>query len=738
MNCIKPMDEKIAELETLKGTVDRITYRNEQNGYTVANLKNGKEKTVIVGVLPFLNEGEAGVFSGNYIMHPSYGRQFQVHSFERTAPQTAAAILRYLSSGVIKGVGPTTAGRIVEKFGDDTLDIIQNHPAELASIKGISLEKAYAISKEYEKQFGVRDIMLLLAPYSVSPDTCLKIYRTLGSDAVEKIKSNPYILCCEEIDFGFERAEQIAADFEISPDNEMRISAGIEYILRKNLLNGHTCLPRYKLVAVAVRLLESDELRINDMCDRLISRFVISSLQIGNTEFLALPDYYAAEEHIAARLGAVKRNISKMISVDDLEIDYVENKLGIKFESLQRKAIKQAFDSGILILTGGPGTGKTTTLNAIIELLENRDAVIELAAPTGRAAKRMTELTGREAKTLHRLLEVNWGANEKQEFCRNEKNPLECDVIVVDEASMIDSLLFDNLLRALRLSCRIILVGDVDQLPSVSAGNVLGDLLASKAFPSIALKKVFRQAGQSKIVTNAHAIINETPIDLSNKGKDFFMMHRTDSNDVCNTVLELCCERLPKAYNFDPLRDIQVLCPSRKADCGTLNLNNLLQACLNPQKGDEPSFSYKGVFIRKGDKVMQIKNNYDIVWEKDNGESGMGVFNGDVGYVCDADKRSGFVKVRFDDRVVTYYGEEIGELELAYAVTVHKSQGSEFDCVIIPLFDVPAQLRYRNLLYTGVTRAKKMLIIVGQEGVLYEMVENNRKMLRYTMLQNFL
>ncbi|MBE6728205.1 MAG: ATP-dependent RecD-like DNA helicase [Ruminococcaceae bacterium] len=732
------MEDNKQEFEVVKGTVERITYRNDQNGYTVANLSTGGEKIVIVGMLPFLNEGESGVFNGNYIVHPSYGRQFAVESFERTAPQTTAGILRYLSSGVIKGVGPTTAGRIVEKFGEETLDIIQNHPEELASIKGISIEKAYAISGEYEKQFGIRDIMILLSSYSVSPDICLRIYRALGTDAVEKIKSNPYILCREDIGFGFERAEQIASDFEISPDNEMRLFAGIEYILRKNLMNGHTCLPRYKLVAVAVNLLESDELRISDICDRMISRFIISSVMIGDTEFLALPEYYAAEDHIAARLFAVKRNISKLMCVEDLEIDYVENKLGIKFEQLQRKAIKQAFESGILILTGGPGTGKTTTLNAIIELFESRKAIIELAAPTGRAAKRMTELTGREAKTLHRLLEVNWGANERQEFCRNEKNPLDCDVIVVDEASMIDTLLFDNLLRALRLSCRIILVGDVDQLPSVSAGNVLGDLLAADIFPSISLKKVFRQAGESTIVTNAHAIINETPIDLSNKGKDFFMMQRANSYDVCNTVLELCCERLPKAYNFDPLTDIQVLCPSRKADCGTLNLNNLLQSCLNPPKKDEQSFSYKGVFIRKGDKVMQIKNNYDIEWQKDNGEIGTGVFNGDVGYVCDADKRSGVLKVRFEDRVVSYYGEEIGELELAYAVTVHKSQGSEFDCVIIPVFDVPSQLRYRNLLYTGVTRAKKMLIIVGSEGVFYEMVENNRKMLRYTMLQSFL
>lgn len=731
-------ENNTADYEMIKGTIEHITYRNEQNGYTVANLRNGSERTVIVGILPFVSEGESGNFTGSYIVHPSYGRQFQVTAFERTVPENAAAILRYLSSGVIKGVGPATAQHIVEKFGDSTLDVIQNHPTELACIRGISPEKALAISKEYEKQFGMREIMLLLSPYSVSPEMCVKIYRALGSQAADQIRENPYILCREEIGFGFERAEQIASDLEIPPDNEMRLCAGVEYILRRNLMNGHTCLPRNKLCAVAVRLLESDEQRIGDICDRLVAQFAVSKLFMGETAFLALPEYRAAEEHIAARLRSVKRHIDPAVRVDDLEIDYVENKLGIRFEALQREAIKQAFENGMLILTGGPGTGKTTTLNAIIQLFENREVAIELAAPTGRAAKRMTELTGREAKTIHRLLEVNWGEGDRQEFSRNEKNPLECDVLVVDEASMIDSLLFDSLLRALRLSCRIILVGDIDQLPSVSAGNVLGDLLASGVFPSIALKKVFRQAGKSRIITNAHAIIENTPIDLSHRDGDFFMLHRDDSYSVCNTVLELCRERLPRAYGFDPLTDIQVLCPSRKTDTGTLNLNNLLQACLNPPHADEPSFSYKGVAIRRGDKVMQIKNNYDIVWEKENGETGSGVFNGDVGFVCEADRRSGTLKVKFEDRFVTYYGEEIGELELAYAVTVHKSQGSEFDCVILPLYDVPSQLRYRNLLYTAVTRAKKLLIIVGSEKIFYEMAANDRKMLRYTMLGAFL
>ncbi len=724
--------------EIISGIVERITYKNEQNGYTVATVRSGKEHLTVVGVLPFLASGESADFTGNYIVHPTYGRQFSATSYERKTPETTAAILKYLSSGIIRGVGPNTATRIVEKFGTDSLDIIKNHPSELATIRGISLQKAYAISEEYQKQYEVRDIMLMLSPYEVGVEKCVNIFRVLGNRATEIIRDNPYILCTYEIDIPFEKAERIAGDFGISSDNELRLSAGIEYILRKNLMNGHICLPKNKLTAVAMRLLESDEMRIDTIIDKMTENLSVMIKQIDGMDYLSLPEYYTSEEYIAARLKAVSNNIGGNLTAEDLEIDFVENKLKIKFEQLQRKAIKQAFGSGILILTGGPGTGKTTTLNAIIELFERRDLNIQLTAPTGRAAKRMTELTGRDAKTIHRLLEVEWGAGDKQQFSRNEKNPLECDVIIIDEASMIDSVLFEKLLRALRLSCRIILVGDADQLPSVSAGNVLNDILSSECFPSIRLKKVFRQAKQSLIITNAHAIINNEPSDFSNKGKDFFFLHKFSGNDVCNTVLELCCDRLPNAYGFNSLNDIQILCPSRKLSTGTVNLNNLLQQCLNPQRDGGAQLNFKGVSMRVGDKVMQIRNNYDLQWQKDDGEFGTGVFNGDVGYITDIDLRGGIVKVKFDDRIATYFTENIGELELAYAITVHKSQGSEFDCVILPLFDVPSQLKYRNLLYTAVTRAKKMLVIVGSEGIYNEMVANDKKTLRYTLLREFI
>lgn len=724
--------------EQINGVVERITYKNEQNGYTVATVRLGRERITVVGTLPFLSEGEIATFRGSYTVHPTYGKQFAATEFERTAPTNTAQILRYLSSGIIKGVGPSTAAKIVERFGADSLEIIKNKPLSLALIKGISEDKARSISEEYAKTSMVQDIIMLLSPYEISPEKCMTIFNRLGKKATERINSNPYILCSPDIEISFEKAERIAYDIGISADNEQRLAAGVEYILRRNLMNGHTCLPRKKLIVVAVELLESDPDRIEIIIDKMTENMTVFLKRIDDELYIALPEYYSAEEYIAARLSAVKNNIPYDMPIDDLEIDYVENKLGIKFEALQREAIKQAFSGGILILTGGPGTGKTTTLNAIIELFEQRDAAIELAAPTGRAAKRMTELTGRDAKTIHRLLEVEWGENEKQSFFRNERNPLECDVIIVDEASMIDSLLFESLLRALRLSCRIILVGDADQLPSVSAGNVLGDILSNSKFPAIRLKKVFRQARESLIVTNSHAIIDETPPDLSNKGKDFFFMQRQTGADTLNTVLELCCERLPKAYGFDPLTDIQVLCPSRKLDCGTVNINNLLQQCLNPEKRGSPQISYKGVYMRVGDKVMQTKNNYDIMWEKDNGDSGMGVFNGDVGYISSIDLRAGQLTVRFDDRTATYFTDGLGELELAYAVTVHKSQGSEFDCVVIPLSDIPSQLRYRNLLYTAITRAKKMLVLVGNQSIFFEMAANNRKTLRYTLLKDFI
>ena len=725
-------------LKSITGLVEKITYRNPSNSYTVVQLKVGNEHITAVGILPFLNEGDMAEFFGEYTVHANYGNQFKVDSFERKAPENAAAILKYLSSGAIKGVGPATAMRIVEKFGDKSLLIIEQDPKALSTIKGISLNKAIEISEEYQKQYGVRDLMLLLSKYNVTPDKCVNIYRKYGQKSNEMILNNPYVLCQAGLDFRFEIAEEIAEDNNFDKNSELRIEAGLQYVLRKNLSNGHTCLPRDKFIPVACKLLECKESTAEICCDNLIEKFCICSDRIGPQEFLSLPEYRAAEEYIAARLSAVKNYIKKSASIEQLEIDNIERKLGIKFESLQREAILEAFESGILILTGGPGTGKTTTLNAIISLFESRDFDIELAAPTGRAAQRMTELIGKEAQTIHRLLEVEWGEGDKQYFARNEKNPLDCDVLIIDEASMIDVLLFSNLLKALRMTSRIIIVGDSDQLPSIGAGNLLNDILSTNVFPSIRLETIFRQAKESMIVRNAHAIINKKEADFSNKDSDCFFIKKYDNFEAVDTVLQLVCNRLPTAYGANPLTDIQIICPSRMLETGTVNLNNVLQANLNPHKRGNPQLTYKGFYLRVGDKVMQTKNNYDLQFKKDNGEYGTGIFNGDVGFITDIDIRAGILKVRFDDKVATYFSEDIGQLELAYAITVHKSQGSEYDYVILPLLDTPSKLMYRNLLYTAITRAKKMLIIVGDTKVWNIMANNDKKTLRYTLLSQFI
>ena len=731
------MEKKISDNGCLKGTVHSITYRNEQNGYTVAILKSGRERITVVGIMPLLSEGDSARFEGEYVFHSVYGKQFSVKQYERKNPETASAILKYLSSGAIKGIGQSTAIKIVEHFGSNALNIIENSPEELAVINGISINKALTIGENYKKQFGLKELMLLLSDYSVSPERCVNIYKTLGSGCADLIKENPYILCRYDFSFSFESADKIAADLNFSADNEHRLKAGIIYVIKSNLVNGHTCLPRKKLLPVAAKLLDCDVFLLEDICDKLILTFELSAKIIGKDEYLALPEYFSAEEYIATRICAFSARKSSQ-KADDLEIDYVENKLGIKFEKAQRDAVNMALSSNVMILTGGPGTGKTTALNGIIELYEKRNAVIILTAPTGRAAKRMTELTGREAKTIHRLLEVEWSNTGDNRFSRTEKNPLDCDVLIVDESSMLDVLLFESLLRAVRFNCKIILVGDTDQLPSISAGNVLGDLIKSECIDCVQLKKVFRQSRESLIISNAHAIINNTESALDRTDGDFFFISRNSSASVIDTVLDLCVNRLKKAYSFDALKDIQILCPSRKFETGTANLNVLLQQALNSNYLSGQKISYKGFSFYKGDKVMQIKNNYDLQWDKPDGETGFGVFNGDVGYITDVDTKSGSIRVLYDDKYVVYFSEALSEIEPAYAITVHKSQGSEFDCVIMPLLNIPPLLTYRNLLYTAVTRAKKLFIAVGDKNVYYNMSASDKKTLRYTLLKDFL
>ncbi len=721
--------------QQLKGIVDKITYRNKENGYTVIKLAVGKENVTCVGTIPSVNEGDTLTVTGEYSNHSLYGEQFNIKAFEISAPKTQLQILKFLSSGAIKGIGPATAIKIVERFKSKTLDIIENYPMELTVIKGISSDKAMAISDEYKRQYGIRDIMLSLAEFNITPVEATDIFKVLGIHSIELIRENPYVLCVDEIGFSFERAEEISSVLGIPEDSDGRISAGIEHILKRNLMNGHTCLPVFKLIPVAEKLLNVNEIFLRDSLKNMADAMKITIRIFEGTEYVFLYEFFTAEEFIASKINAYIDNNVPLYDITKEEIDIIEHKLGFNFEKKQVESVNAALKNNVFILTGGPGTGKTTTLNALIHILSDRKMSIALSAPTGRAAKRITELTGFEAKTLHRLLEVEWGKGNKQVFNKNRKNPIDEDVIIIDEMSMVDTLLFKSLLEACRISSRIIIVGDSDQLPSVSAGNILGDLISSGRIANVKLDKVFRQNETSDIIKNAHEVISGKIPKLNNNSADFFFIKSYNPELCARTTVELIEERLPKAYGFSQKGDIQVLCPSKKLTCGAYNLNQLIQDALNPIIKDKKQLFYKGVSFRVGDKVMQTKNDYDICWTDDSGESGTGIFNGDIGEILDISVKNKALTVRYDDKVATYFEDELEILELAYAITVHKSQGSEFDCVIIPLCDTPKLLRYRNLIYTAITRAKKLLVFVGDEKVFYEMIENDRKTLRYTGLK---
>ncbi len=726
-------DDKI-----LSGCVESITYRNRENGYTVFKLKTSDELIVVTGIMPFVNEGDSVTVHGEYVIHSTYGQQFKCNLCDVSMPTTQAQILKYLSGGAIKGVGPATALKIVKHFKEDTFDTIENYPERLTAIKGISLEKAQAICEQFKEQFGIRDIMITLSRFNIAPTEAANIFKVLGASSVEIIKQNPYILCAEGIEFSFERADEIAESLDINLDDSNRIVAGILYVMRSNLSNGHTCLPKDKLCTVAVRLLGVTQAEIYKNLNILIDSMQIFEYIIDGTEYLFLPEYAAAEEYISSRVKTALENNLSLYNISEHELNFVQNRLGIDFDPIQIAAVNEAMRNSFFVLTGGPGTGKTTTLNAILEIFDNRNLSIALAAPTGRAAKRMTELTGRNATTIHRLLEIEWRNGSKQYLERNKAHPLDYDVIIIDEMSMVDVQLFRALLEATRINTRILLVGDSDQLPSVGAGNVLNDLIASGIVPFVRLEKIFRQAAESSIVTFAHNIINGMlPSDFE-KSNDFFFLKRNELNSALKTVVQLCSSRLPLAYGYDPLCDIQVISPSRKKDCGTVNLNAVLQDELNPLTDESSELRFKGIAFRTGDKVMHIKNDYDILWENDNGESGSGIYNGDIGFVESVDVKNHTLKVRYDDKVATYYEENLGLLELAYAITVHKSQGCEFKCVVLPIFDTSVLLRYRNLLYTAITRAKSLIVLVGDTEIFYDMIKNDRKTLRYTALKYFL
>lgn len=726
------------ELERLEGDVESIVYRNDENGYTVVELDSDGELITAVGNMPLIAVGETLSLLGFYVNHSSYGRQFSVKVCERSMPVGAASILKYLSSRAIKGVGPSTAKKLVEQFGDSTLDVIENEPQRLTAIKGITLEKAKKMSEELQGHFGIRQLMAKLQSYGIPPQCVVSLWREYGKNAMTAIEENPYILCSEQFEVPFESADMIAQKQEKAADSIFRIEAGLFHILEHNKLNGHTCLPKDRLLQACSAFLELPQDKCAACLENMLTSNTVFSHNINGRDFIFTPQMYECELYVAARLNAMLRCPPTVIKGVEKALDEIEISEKIEYAELQRRAVLEAASKGLLVLTGGPGTGKTTTLNAIIKILKMNGEKVFLAAPTGRAAQRMSEVTGEEAKTIHRLLEVSWDNRDRPVFKRNEANPLRCDALIIDEVSMVDSALFFSVMQAVPMGCRIILVGDSDQLPSVGAGNVLGDLIESYAVPVVQLNEIFRQSMKSLIVTNAHRIVKgEMPI-LNETKKDFFFMQRINKELIAKTIIELCKTRLPQSYGFSPLDDIQVLCPGKKGVLGTYDLNERLQVALNPADELKPELVFNNKTFRCGDKVMQIKNNYDIPWTRDDGEMGEGIFNGDVGILTSVNKSSKTVEVRFDDKTAKYHGDDLLNLELAYAATVHKSQGNEFNAVVIPMHKGAPQLYYRNLLYTAVTRAKNLLILVGDPSVVEYMVKNNRRTLRYSGLKCFL
>lgn len=722
----------------ITGVIDDIIFRNEQNGYTVLEIADGDDSITAVGILPQVSAGDNVKLTGQFINHRSYGRQFQIQVCEVCRPTQAADILRYLSSGAIKGIGSHTAQLLVKEFGEATLDVMETQPERVALIKGISKNKANEFSEQLRKNTGVRTLMLYLGEYGISNSSSVKIFNNLGPDCVEHIKQNPYILCQGDFGVSFESADFIAKKENLEYDSHIRIRAGVVYILSHNQGNGHTCLPKQKLSQITSDFLEVPFERVSECMEEMIFDRSIIQDKIDDAEFLYLPETHLSELYISSRVKMLLQFPSEKIKDIETEIKKCEKEDNIVYADLQKEAITRALTEGMLVLTGGPGTGKTTTLNAIIKIMKNKGRKVLLSAPTGRAAQRMSDLTGDEAKTLHRLLEVSWDKQDNPVFNKNERNQLKCDALIVDEVSMVDTFIFESVMRALPLGCRLILVGDSDQLPSVGPGNVLGDLTASGIIPVVRLNEIFRQAQKSLIVTNAHKIVNGQMPVLNQSDNDFFFMQRNNKSDITKVILELCANRLPKAYGYSVFENIQVLAPSKKGELGTVELNKQLQQALNPPESDKKEVTIGAKTFRIGDKVMQIKNNYDIRWFKDDGDIGEGIFNGDIGIIQSIDKKAKLIRIRFYDKTANYTYEFASDLDFAYAVTVHKSQGNEFEAVIIPMFSGPPQLYYRNLLYTAVTRAKKTLILVGNPHTVEYMVNNNRQIKRYSGLKEFL